>query len=116
MSEHHDQVAVCQWAAMSQGRHPELALLLAIPNGGARHIAVAAKLKAEGVRAGVPDLFLPCPRRGFNGLWIELKTKTGRLSDSQKWWISELCKQGYFAVMCRGTEEAIEAIREYLAG
>ena len=55
MSEHDEQVLIFKWARLSEGRWPELALLFAIPNGGHRHKAVAAKLKAEGVRAGVPD-------------------------------------------------------------
>lgn len=113
MSEHDEQVAVIQWAAMAQGRFPELALLLAIPNGGARHIAVATKLKAEGVRPGVPDLFLPYPNGGWHGLWIEMKTTTGRPSESQKWWLAELRKQWYSAVVCYGAEEAIGCIKEY---
>ena len=35
--------------------------LFAIPNGGARHIGTAIKLKSEGVTAGVSDLFLMIP-------------------------------------------------------
>ena len=60
--------------------------IFAIPNGGARHPAVAYKLKAEGVLRGVPDLYIPEWK-----LWIEMKRiKGGVLSDDQKDWIEYL--------------------------
>ncbi len=63
-TEHVEQVSLMRWAALTKRRRPELALLYAIPNGGDRHKAVAAKLSAEGVKSGVPDLCLPVPRLG----------------------------------------------------
>lgn len=54
----------------------------AVPNGGARHIRVATKLKAEGVNPGVPDLVFVLPGGRFAGL--ELKSEDGRLSAHQK--------------------------------
>ena len=54
-TEHAIQKAVIQTCRMLEGRYPELRYILAIPNGGHRHPAVAAKLKVEGVRgAGYP--------------------------------------------------------------
>ena len=57
-SEHQEQVALFRWAEFAIARWPELALMYAIPNGGHRHKAVAAGLKAEGVKRGVPDVCL----------------------------------------------------------
>jgi len=54
----------------------------AVPNGGKRHIKTATKLKAEGVRRGVPDLCFVLPGGRFAGL--ELKSKKGNLSPDQK--------------------------------
>lgn len=51
----------------------ELALLHHIPNGGARSKATAGRLKAEGVKAGIPDICLPVPKNGYGALYIELK-------------------------------------------
>jgi hypothetical protein len=66
-------------------------MLFAIPNGGARHKAIAGKLRAEGVRAGVPDICLPVPRGEYHGLFIELKRpKGGHVSEEQEAWISEV--------------------------
>ncbi len=81
-----------KWAALQTTTLPELALLFAVPNGGHRHPATGAKLKAEGVKPGVPDLWLPVPRNLFHGLVIELKTelKSSKVSAAQEWWINSL--------------------------
>lgn len=116
MSEHQEQAGLFRWAAMISSRHPELALMFAVPNGGHRHIAVAAKLRVEGVKSGVPDIFLPVARGGYHGMAIEMKTAKGKLSPAQKQWLENLSAQGYHAVMCRGWENASAAIEFYLAG
>lgn len=96
-------------------RQPELRLMYAIPNGGLRNATVAAKLKAEGVKAGVPDIFLPAARGGYHGLYIELKrTKGGRLSVEQVQWITDLLGQGYAVYKCEGWVKAKEIIESYL--
>ena len=96
--------------------HPSLALIFAIPNGGDRHKAVAVKLKAEGVKAGVPDLCLPVPRGSFHGLFVEMKPLKPKRNplDKQKWWLNELSKQGYDTYCCRGHHAAITVIQGYL--
>lgn len=114
-SEHDEQVALFEWAYLAQGRWPELAMLYAIPNGGHRHKAVAAKMKAEGVKAGVLDICLPVPRGQYHGLYVEMKKqKGGRLSDAQKWWKNMLLSQGYQVKVCHGADQGIDAIGEYL--
>ncbi|MBK1727652.1 VRR-NUC domain-containing protein [Halorhodospira neutriphila] len=115
-SEHEEQAALFRWAALQQRRRPELALLHAIPNGGDRHPAVAARLQAEGVRAGVPDLCLPVARGGWHGLYVELKTRRGRPSRRQRAWLRALRAQGYRAELCRGWPQARAVIESYLDG
>jgi hypothetical protein len=96
---------------------PEVRWLYAIPNGGFRHKAVAGKMKAQGVRAGVPDFALDVARGGYHGLRIELKRRTGgALSPAQRDWIAWLTDQGYLAVVCKGWEEARDKLIEYLRG
>jgi len=73
-------------------------------------------MKREGVLAGVSDVFLPVAREKYHGLYIEMKVKGGRLSDSQKWWIEEVGKQGYLARVCFGWVEAKGVITSYLEG
>ncbi len=113
--EHAEQVALFRWAAIARSRYPELALLYAIPNGGHRHIQVARRLKAEGVKPGVPDICLPVPRGNWGGLYIELKTARGAVSKAQCGWLKALQDQGYLATVCRGWEPARTLIEEYLA-
>ena len=114
-TESEEQQALFQWAALQTGIFPELRLLFHIPNGGSRRKAEAGRFKAEGVKAGVPDICLPVPRGGFHGLYVELKRRQrSKTSETQKDWITRLSEQGYFAVVCRGWNEAAEAITLYL--
>lgn len=113
--ESHEQRSIIEWAARMECRWPELRLLHAIPNGGARDAVTGARLKAEGVKKGVPDLCLPVPRGGWHGMYIELKrVKGGRLSPEQRQWLRDLTELGYMAVCCTGATAAIGAIEGYL--
>lgn len=115
-SEHQEQAALMAWARIQEQAHPELALLHAIPNGGWRHKAVAAGLKREGAKPGVPDLDLPVARGPWHGLRIELKrTKGGVLSEAQAWWIDALRAEGYRVEVCAGWVAASAVILDYLA-
>lgn len=99
-------------------RHPLAAkLIYHVPNGGHRHKAVAAKLKAQGLRVGVPDLVLPMARGGYFGLYIEFKAAPpfdAPVSPDQHAYIAALIGEGYLAIVCRGHIDALEAIRSYL--
>lgn len=92
-------------------------LIYHVPNGGHRVKAVAGKLKAQGVKAGIPDLVLTMARGGFFGLYIEFKAtppNDSAISPSQHERIRKLNEQGYLAVVCRGHFDAVEQIRAYL--
>ena len=112
--EHTIQATLIRWSDMAATRYPELALLHAIPNGGQRNKIVAARLKAEGVRAGVPDLFLPVARGTHHGLYLEMKTPTGTVSPPQKRWLAALEQQGYRVAVCRSWHDAASIICSYL--
>ena len=115
-TEHQEQCALFEWQAWMAKRIPELHLMHAIPNGGKRDIRTAAMLKAEGVKPGVPDIFLPVSRGGKHGLYIELKRrKGGTVSKAQEAWIRALTHQGYVCTVCYGAEEAKNEILAYLA-
>ncbi len=113
-TEHQEQVSLICWAKARGTTKPELLLLFAIPNGGKRHITTALKLKAEGVKPAIPDLMLPIARRGFHGLFIEMKSKIGYANPEQKSMHEQLRAQGYAVEVCRGWEKAKIAIEEYL--
>lgn len=113
LTEHEEQRDLVQWFDRT---FPELkGRLFAIPNGGHRHKAVAAKQKLEGAQRGVPDLMLPIPVGSYHGLFIEMKrVKGGRTSPEQKDWLAFLSGQGYRAEVCKGAAEAIALIDSYL--
>ena len=116
-TEDEEQIALMRWAALATPAHPELRLLFHIPNGGSRGKAEAGRFRAMGVKPGVPDLFLPVPRSGFHGLFVELKrTKGGRVSPEQEEWLRALVDKGYMARVCPGWEAASRAILAYLEG
>ncbi len=112
--EDNEQICLMEWAAAQSGKFPELSLIFHIPNGGKRNAREASRFKRMGVKAGVPDLFLPVPRGGCHGLFIELKAPRGRLSDYQCGWLESLKASGYAVSVCYGCNEAQRDILEYL--
>lgn len=116
MSEHDEQVAFIEWSSYSLRHYPELEAIYAIPNGGLRNLRVGAKLKAEGVKPGIPDLHLPVARGGFHSLYIEMKFGSGKQTATQKLRQKILEGHGNKVVVCYGWEEAIGAVKEYLTG
>ena len=116
LSEAQHQTNVFKWAAQPsiRGQYPELKLLFHIPNGGSRDVVEGAHLKAQGVKSGVPDLCLPVARGNCHGLYIEMKTETGRSSPEQDWWGYELHVQGYYWEICHGWKSAVRTLEWYL--
>lgn len=114
--EHVEQARVVQWARLMAARWPALELLHAIPNGARTSWTQAKRLKAEGLRSGVPDLHLPVARGGYVGLWIELKRiRGGSVSPEQRWWIEALQRAGHRVIVARGADPAIAELAAYLA-
>lgn len=100
-------------------KHPEAyRLAYHIPNGGHRHPAVGEKLRLQGVKAGVSDIHLPMARGGWFGLYIEFKAAPPHdadLTDQQTAFLLRVEQQGYYATVCRGVDEALRVIEQYLA-
>lgn len=130
-TEHAEQCVVMRWAELNAAKWPCLRLLHAVPNGAffggevrelksGKKVPVAAirarKLKAEGLKEGVPDLCLPVPSGcATKGLYIEMKRRTqGRSSAWQTWWRDCLNLMGYRATLCHGADEAIEVLRQHV--
>lgn len=105
-SESDEQIAFLRW--WSDG-FPQVRIFH-IPNGGHRSIRVGKKLKAEGVKPGVPDLYVPAWR-----LWIEMKrTSGGRLSAEQKDWIDYLTAHGDSVIVGKGAKDASKQVLEWI--
>ena len=124
--EHQEQSRLFAWADLMAGRHPELRLMFAIPNFSGRlgkvppvaALRQAAQLKAEGRKKGVPDVFLPAPRGGSHGLFVEMKRQNATASDvapEQRAWHDALREAGYRVEVCKGWEAARDVILQYLS-
>jgi len=104
-TEHEEQRELVRWFRQTYAD----VRIFAIPNGGGRSKSAGARLKAEGVSAGVPDLFIPAWR-----LWIEMKRiKGGSVSLEQKNWIKYLSEIDYQTIICCGFEDAKNQIQIY---
>lgn len=109
--EHILQVQCVRWFRY---QHPNI-LIFAIPNGGQRNVIVASKMKAEGVTAGIPDLFIAHQANGYGGLFIEMKNGSkGRLSPNQKEIISRLECAGYRCEVVRSFDDFVTTTENYL--
>lgn len=111
--EHRIQVACVRYFRL---KYPHLsARLFAVPNGGRRDGITGARLKEEGVLAGVADLILLVPNADYHALLIEMKTPKGRQSESQKAWQRAVAgNDDYLYVVCRSLEEFIREVEEYI--
>jgi hypothetical protein len=113
--EHQHAKKVAQWAhKFMLGNGLSLSYFMRSLTGARGILRVATKLKAEGVKRGVPDYCLPVARGRYNGLYLELKAPGGRVTVEQNWWIDKLEDQGYAAGVCYGADEAIRILETYL--
>lgn len=111
--EHREQAAFIRWCRLRPGATRRV---LAIPNGRKRTASEAGKLKAEGVRAGVLDVFLPVPVAGLPGLWVEFKAGRNNLTDEQREEAALLVRDGYPVLVAWDWSEAVDATERYLRG
>lgn len=111
--EHRIQCACVRWFRL---QYPQLnGRLFAVPNGGRRDVTTAAKLKAEGVIAGVSDLILLKSNHDYGALLIEMKTLKGRQRDSQKQWQNLVCAdEEYKYVVCHSFDDFKREVDDYL--
>ena len=108
--EHSTQVACVRWFRYA---YPDR-LIFAIPNGGARSAITGARLRDEGVTAGVPDLFICVPCGEFLGLFVEMKTPPGKMSASQKQVVMQIEREGYKFAVCRSFDEFRQIVTDYM--
>lgn len=133
-NEHEIQKKLFSWIELHEGKIPELKNAFAIPNGGKRSKATAGKMKAEGQKAGVPDICLAVmapraqgvsgrPEHGnwlpaspdYGSLYIEMKTPKGYPSPIQREWADRLDKAGMKVIRrCTSWQDAARHMLEYL--
>jgi hypothetical protein len=111
--EHVEQRWLIERLSMCVSRIPELELLFAIPNGGARSKRTAGRLKAEGVKPAIPDLMWPVARGTYHGLFVEMKRIDGHARPDQREMQEKLRGQGYWVLTCQGADAAFQAVMHY---
>lgn len=105
----------CECIRAFRYKYPKLRHnLFAIPNGARRDKATGAKLKAEGVLAGVSDLIFLKSNRFYGALLIEVKKPKGSQQQNQKEWERKITADGYKYVVCRSVSEFMQEIEDYL--
>ena len=114
-SEHDEQVSLFQEMALRAKQDPRWGKAFAIPNGGLRNIIVAKKLKAEGVRAGTPDIFIPVPAGPYCGMFLEMKRRAGGVVSPEQWAFMNSMRPHYFTAIGYGAADAIKRIADYFA-
>lgn len=113
--EHWEQVALVRWLDARK------VIFCHVPNGGKRSLGYAQKLKAAGVRPGVPDIliFSPAPSApNARGVAIELKAPkekgrpAGRISQEQTTWLLALGRSGWLCKIAYGFNDAVRFLTD----
>jgi hypothetical protein len=114
-SEHAEQQAFFAWLNFMQyhGVHPMARMAYAVPNGGKRDMITASRLKAEGVKPGVPDVCYPVPLHGFHSLYLEFKAKGGTVAGDQMDWHLSLRACGHAVCVVWGWRAARRCFEDY---
>ena len=104
-TEAEEQVRICVWLRQRG------ILFCHPPNEGRRSRVAGARLRMQGLSAGVPDLLIfdRAPLApDVRGVALEVKRrKGGRVSPAQRSWLDGLTARGWHAVVVRGADEAI---------
>jgi hypothetical protein len=109
MKEYQLQKAVCKYLDLSN-------ILYCGSMGGQYQAFKSQRIKAKqtGYKRGFPDLFIYESRGKYHGLAIELKVGYNKPTKEQLIWIKELIDRGYMAKVCKGIDETINTINNYL--
>lgn len=106
------QISCVNWFRYQYPKYKKL--LFAVPNGGLRTARQGKALKSEGVQAGVSDLILSIPKKGFFSLFIEMKYGERKQSKEQEDFQREIEKHGGKYIICRSFDEFEREINFYL--
>ena len=108
-----EQAKVIAWARANERNYPYLQLLHCSLNGVKMTKAQAGRAIAQGMLSGVPDLFLPVPKNGYHGLFIEMKYGSNKVTEDQEKFLQNAANVGYAISVCYSANEAIKRIEDY---
>lgn len=114
MTESQEQKAFVEWYRWWAGDNAPP--LMSIPNERKASYETHNHLRQMGLLAGAPDLFIPWPKHGFHGLFIEMKSATGRPTKRQLEVHADLKKWGYAVFVCHGFDAAKAVMEAYAKG
>ena len=110
--EHELQKAFFEWLHLT---YPLInKVTFAVPNGVRCSQMQAMKLKAEGLKAGMPDVMMAKPNDTYSGLFIEFKIKPNKPSEIQTEKMLNLTENGYKCVLVYDIDDAMNVVKEYL--
>ena len=108
-----EQAKVIAWARANENNYPYLWMLHSSLNGVKMTKAQAGRAIAQGMLSGVPDLFLPVPKNGYHGLFIEMKYGSNKVTENQEKFLQNAANVGYAVSVCYSANEAIKRIEDY---
>ena len=108
--EHQTQCACVQWFRLA---YPKF-LIYSIPNARKVSKVQGARLVSEGVVSGLPDLHIPIAKKGFHGLYIEMKARKNKPSPNQITIMDKLRNEGYKCAVCWNLDEFMKEVKDYL--
>ena len=108
-----EQAKVIAWARANKRNYPYLWMLHCSLNGVKLSAIQASIAKAQGMLSGVPDLFLPVPKNGYHGLFIEMKYGSNKVTENQEKFLQNAANAGYAVSVCYSANEAIKRIEDY---
>lgn len=116
VSEHDLQKAYFAWVREMATRDWRYRTIFAVPNAARRSYALAARMKAEGLTPGVPDVCIPVKAAGGGVLFLEFKTGKGKLTTDQETVIQYLRDAGNTVSVVRTLKEATGITRGWING
>ncbi len=108
------QQEIVAWCLWNKNLHPALEAIYHIPNAGKMDNKTGARLNREGRRKGFPDLCIPYQGYYGSSLYLELKSKNGRISKEQKKWRDILDAIQIRVLYPKTLDAAIETIKHHL--
>ena len=115
-TEAQESVWFMEWAELYK---PIAGFVMHIPNERKCSPRAGARLKAMGVRKGVPDYFIAVAKGAYHGLFLEMKRRDQRNRKKrieQDNWLEKLKDQNYCAEYVYGWEHASQVCKDYVNG
>ena len=115
--EKHIQSSFIAWRNIHKREFPILNSIFAVPNGAMLfNKAIAVSQVQQGLTKGIPDVICLAPSfdKKYHALLIEFKTETGKVSESQDFFIAFFAELGFQTKICRTAFDASNAVNEHL--